>query len=241
MAVAARVKLVAYVDGGAHPNPGGQMGVGVSIHEPAEGKAPGKLVAEVSEAPAGKGTNNMAEYIAVQRALEECKRLGATELLLRSDSSLVVNQLTGKFRIVDPRLREMAVRINKLAETFDQVSFEWLPREETKVADALATKAIRGVLGGEFESGTKYVAKAAKPPAAGPRREALGSKETEKLADRFSVKARECPKCGKPCTFKWQRFADGSWHVRQECPEHGYVRYTPNEEPFLTLAGKRPS
>lgn len=234
------MKLVAYVDGGAHPNPGGEMGVGVSIHEPGEGRKPGRLVHEISEAP-GKGTNNQAEYVAVQRALEECKRLGAGEVLLRADSALTVNQLTGKFRIKEPKLRQLAARVTKLAETFDQVAFEWVPREENALADALATKAIRGALGGEFETGTKYVAKQAKPPQAGPKREGLGSKSTEELADRYDPKARQCPKCGKPCTFQWQRFADGSWHVRQECPAHKYVRYAPNEEPFLTLAGKKPA
>ena len=44
-----------------------------------------------------------------------------------------------------------------------------------------------------------------------------------------------CPKCGAKCTFKWQVFKNNTRHIRQECPKHGYVRYAPQEKPFISL------
>jgi len=45
----------------------------------------------------------------------------------------------------------------------------------------------------------------------------------------------KCPKCNGDCIFKWQEFNDGSRHIRQECPVHGFIRYAPKIEPYLTI------
>ena len=44
-----------------------------------------------------------------------------------------------------------------------------------------------------------------------------------------------CPKCGAECIFKWQVFKNNTRHIRQECPNHGYVRYAPQEDQFISL------
>lgn len=46
----------------------------------------------------------------------------------------------------------------------------------------------------------------------------------------------KCPRCKRDCKFKWQIFEDGSKHIRQECPVHGYIRYAPQIEPYITIA-----
>ena len=44
----------------------------------------------------------------------------------------------------------------------------------------------------------------------------------------------KCPKCGAKCIFKWQVFKNGKRHIRQECPKDGFVRYAPQEEPYIS-------
>ena len=48
----------------------------------------------------------------------------------------------------------------------------------------------------------------------------------------------KCPNCGKECIFRWQEFKGGKLHIRQECSVHGYVRYAPQVEPYITLANE---
>ena len=45
----------------------------------------------------------------------------------------------------------------------------------------------------------------------------------------------KCPKCSAKCTFKWQVFKNKTRHIRQECPKDGFVRYAPQEEPYVSL------
>ena len=46
----------------------------------------------------------------------------------------------------------------------------------------------------------------------------------------------KCPICGLECIFKWQLFKNTSRHIRQECIVHGYLRYAPQVEPYITIA-----
>jgi ribonuclease HI len=58
----------------------------------------GAVVAEIAEG-IGVATNNVAEYTAVIRGLERARDLGAREVLVRSDSRLLVEQLSGRFKV----------------------------------------------------------------------------------------------------------------------------------------------
>jgi hypothetical protein len=49
-------------------------------------------------------------------------------------------------------------------------------------------------------------------------------------------RAIKCPWCKRDCKFIWQTFEDGSEHIRQECPVHGYIRFAPQTEPYKTIA-----
>ncbi|MBD3398287.1 reverse transcriptase-like protein [Candidatus Micrarchaeota archaeon] len=125
--------MIVYTDGACSGNPG-PMGIGAVVYKG------GNILKEVSE-PAGEGTNNTAEYLAVKRGLEEAIQLGADAIEIRTDSRLVVQQLSGKFRIKVPHLREIKKEIDQLSEGL-AVNYAWVGREKNKLADKLAKDAI---------------------------------------------------------------------------------------------------
>jgi len=129
------VKVVANCDGGARGNPG-PAGIGATIRSPR-----GKVLAEISEA-IGHATNNVAEYTAVKRALEQAAELGATEVLIRTDSKLLVEQLKGNYRVKNPTLQKLHADVRSLAKRFATVEYEHVPRERNRRADQLVNLAI---------------------------------------------------------------------------------------------------
>jgi ribonuclease HI len=120
-------------DGACSGNPG-KMGIGAVISKD------GKILAEISEA-IGDGTNNIAEYTAVIRALEEARKLGVAEATIRSDSLLLISQLKGEYKVKAPHLRELRRKITKLSEGM-KLHFEHVPREKNAHADELSKLAI---------------------------------------------------------------------------------------------------
>ena len=122
-------------DGAARGNPGPAGAGSVVVDED------GTVLAEVAEG-LGETTNNVAEYTAVIRGLEEAERLGAREVLLRSDSQLLINQLTGRYRVKAPHLQPLHRRVRDLMRAFDRVDLEHVPRERNTAADALANLGV---------------------------------------------------------------------------------------------------
>jgi probable phosphoglycerate mutase len=90
----------------------------------------------------GETTNNVAEYTAAILGLERAAALGAREVLLRSDSQLLVNQLTGRYRVKTAHLQPLHRRVHELAAGFDRVRFEHVPRERNVDADRLANAGV---------------------------------------------------------------------------------------------------
>lgn len=92
----------------------------------------------------GVRTNNFAEYSAVIAGLQYVvdHNLGP-KVLVRMDSKLVVEQLSGRWKIKHPDLIELAVTAQRLLRNLE-VRFEWIPREQNTVADALANLALDG-------------------------------------------------------------------------------------------------
>lgn len=126
------MSLVIFTDGASFGNPG-PMGIGVVIYRD------GKKVAEMSEY-IGNGTNNIAEYTAVMRALEYAKGSGDKEVRVRSDSQLVVRQLNGDYKVKDEKLRALKRQVDGLCAGMS-VSFEHIPREKNEEADTLSKEA----------------------------------------------------------------------------------------------------
>ena len=90
----------------------------------------------------GRATNNQAEYQGAIAALEAALGLGAREVELRMDSELVVRQLSGRYRVRNPRLIPLHNRILALRSRFQRVSVTHVPREQNRVADRLANEAL---------------------------------------------------------------------------------------------------
>jgi ribonuclease HI len=135
------MKLTIYTDGGARGNPG-PAGIGVQILD-----EEGKTLQEISEY-IGETTNNQAEYTAVIRALEECKKLFGQALKeasieVRMDSELVVRQLSGLYKVKEPGMKERFGRVATLRlEDAPHVIFTHVRREKNKRADELVNEAI---------------------------------------------------------------------------------------------------
>lgn len=134
--------MIVACDGAARGNPG-PAGIGVQITDEA-----GEVVGEIARG-IGEATNNVAEYTAVIEGLSLANELGATSVLLRSDSQLLVNQLTGRYRVKSPHLQPLHRRVRGLAAGFDRISFEHVPRERNGEADRLANEGVDRWLSGE--------------------------------------------------------------------------------------------
>lgn len=127
--------IIAYTDGGARGNPG-PAGFGVRIE-----RADGTLVDELHES-IGIATNNVAEYRGLIAALEWARAHGETEVLVRSDSLLLVQQMLGNYKVKHPGLLPLAARARMLAHEVGGVTFEHVRRENNAHADRLANTAM---------------------------------------------------------------------------------------------------
>jgi ribonuclease HI len=137
--------LIVSCDGAARGNPG-PAGIGVHITD-----ADGRTVAEIAKG-IGVATNNVAEYTAAIEGLARAKELGATEVLLRSDSRLMIEQLAGRFKVKNPTLQRLHAEVRALAMTFDRIAYEHVRREYNKDADRLANAGVDEWLAGEGAS-----------------------------------------------------------------------------------------
>lgn len=126
---------VAYSDGASRGNPG-PAAIGAVIHDP-EGREVYRLGRRL-----GTATNNEAEYRAAIAALEAALALGARRVELRMDSELVVRQMSGRYRVRNPRLARLHARMLALRQRFDEVVVRHVPRTENRLADALANQAL---------------------------------------------------------------------------------------------------
>ena len=111
----------------------------------------GKVVAEVAEG-IGVATNNVAEYTAAIRGLERARELGATRVLLRSDSRLLIEQLAGRWKVKNATLQVLHHEARSLINGFEEVRFEHVRRERNVQADALANRGVDEWLAGEGAS-----------------------------------------------------------------------------------------
>jgi ribonuclease HI len=98
-------------------------------------------VAVVSR-PLGIQTNNYAEYTAVILALEKARKLGATEVELVLDSLLIVEQLSGRWKVKHPAIKPLVARARELLAGFERWNIRHERRESNFAADALANLAL---------------------------------------------------------------------------------------------------
>ena len=127
------MRATAWIDGASRGNPG-EAGFGVFVESP-EGTAEicGFL---------GRTTNNVAEYAGLLAALTWAREHGVDSLTIYSDSQLLVNQLSGAYRVKAPHLVPIFLQALRLKRGIGAVEAQHVRREQNREADRLANRAI---------------------------------------------------------------------------------------------------
>jgi ribonuclease HI len=133
-------KITIFTDGGSRGNPGpAALGVFIEDEEKRELARIGKTL--------GDTTNNVAEYSAIVEgfnwALANKDRLNIQSINFFMDSQLACSQLTGLFKVKNPRIREFVFEIRqKEAELKIPIYYAHIPREENSKADSMVNFAL---------------------------------------------------------------------------------------------------
>lgn len=185
--------LVVEADGGSRGNPG-PAGYGALVRDAETGAVLGERAAAI-----GRATNNVAEYSGLLAGLEAAVELVAARraagravagVEVRMDSKLVVEQMSGRWRVRHPDLVPLVARARRLVAQLPAVRFSWVPREQNTAADALANRAMDAAAGRVRESVVGRRTAGAAPagsgpsPAAGPRRSRLAVARPGPTAER---------------------------------------------------------
>jgi probable phosphoglycerate mutase len=132
------VKLLIEADGGSRGNPG-PAGYGAVVRDAESGE----VLVESSEG-IGVTTNNVAEYQGLLAGLRAAVQLGGrgADVEVRMDSKLVVEQMSGRWKVKHPAMQPLALEAARLVRQLGSVRFRWVPRELNKYADRLANQAM---------------------------------------------------------------------------------------------------
>jgi probable phosphoglycerate mutase len=130
------VKVVIEADGGSRGNPG-PAGYGAVVWN----QDRTTVLAEAKRA-IGRATNNVAEYRGLIAGLDDALNLGATEAAVYLDSKLLVEQMSGRWKVKHPDLIELHNQARSRAARFARISYSWIPRERNTHADRLANEAM---------------------------------------------------------------------------------------------------
>jgi len=134
-------KIIIYTDGGSRGNPG-PSAIGVVFRN--------EIGQEIKNYPQyiGEATNNEAEYNALIFGLEKFKQLfgkklaQVSEIEIRSDSELIIKQLNGEYKVLEPKIQTLFLRAWNLKLDFKKVKFRFISREKNKEADRLVNEAL---------------------------------------------------------------------------------------------------
>jgi len=135
-------KITIYTDGGSRGNPG-KAAIGVVFCNEKE-----EVIKRFGEYLGDNLTNNEAEYQAVIFALKKFKAVfgkkiaEVSEVEVRSDSELLVKQMSGIYKIEDEKIQKFFIEIWNLQIDFKGVKFKAIPREKNREADKLVNEAL---------------------------------------------------------------------------------------------------
>ncbi|MGC9537746.1 bifunctional RNase H/acid phosphatase [Streptomyces sp. UG1] len=148
-------EFIVEADGGSRGNPG-PAGYGAVVID----AATGQTLAEVAEY-IGVATNNVAEYRGLVAGLRAAHELDPTAVVhVRMDSKLVIEQMTGRWKIKHPDMKPLAAQAAQVFPPL-RVTYEWIPREQNKHADKLANEAMDAGRRGEQWSAAASTAESA--------------------------------------------------------------------------------
>ncbi len=136
------MKLIIEADGGSRGNPG-PAAYGCLVKDAQTNEVlfqEGKTL--------GTTTNNVAEYSGLVAALEAAHKIDPNaQIEVRMDSKLVVEQMSGRWKIKSPDMQKLALVAREILP-YGNVTYTWIPREDNKHADALANEALDTHLAG---------------------------------------------------------------------------------------------
>ena len=132
-------RFVVEADGGSRGNPG-PAGYGALVRDAETGRVLAERAASV-----GRATNNVAEYGGLVAGLQAALDLDASaQVEVRMDSKLVVEQMSGRWKIKHPDMQQLARQAQQIARRLAGVRYTWVPRAQNGAADALANSAMDG-------------------------------------------------------------------------------------------------
>jgi|SRR6185437_12966314 len=123
-------------DGASKCNPG-EAGSGAVIFKD------GKSIAQTYKYIGSYSTNNQAEYNGLIIGLELAISLKIDSLLIQGDSKLVIEQVSGNWKVKNPELQLLYEAVMRLIKEFDCLKIQYIPRKNNSIADFLANKAVR--------------------------------------------------------------------------------------------------
>ena len=147
-------------DGGSRGNPG-PAGYGAVVRDADTGEVLAERAASL-----GRATNNVAEYQGLLAGLRAAAELDPASLEVRMDSKLVVEQMSGRWRVKHPDLQPLHAEGRRLAAALPAVTFGWIPRERNSYADRLANEAMDAAAAGKEWSSSLDPAEAQESTAA---------------------------------------------------------------------------
>jgi probable phosphoglycerate mutase len=131
----AHAKLIVRADGGSRGNPG-DAAYGALVCAADTGE-----VLDCEGRAIGVASNNVAEYSGLIAGLEMARAISPkAEIEVRMDSKLVIEQMSGRWKIKHPDMRALASQANALRPA--KITWTWVPRSENKAADALVNRAL---------------------------------------------------------------------------------------------------
>ncbi|WP_053635146.1 bifunctional RNase H/acid phosphatase [Streptomyces sp. XY152] len=152
-------EFIVEADGGSRGNPG-PAGYGAVVGD----AATGETLVEAAEY-IGVATNNVAEYRGLLAGLRAAHELDPeARVHVRMDSKLVVEQMTGRWKIKHPAMKPLAAQAARVFPP-ERVTYEWIPRAQNKHADRLANEAMDAGKRGEAWSAATSRAALDTPPA----------------------------------------------------------------------------
>jgi ribonuclease HI len=128
-------KVILNVDGASRGNPG-ESAIGVTIKDEKQ-----NLLDKISQ-KIGVTTNNQAEYQALIAGLKKAIGLGANQVMVYSDSQLMVRQIQGKYKVKNADIKLLYSEAARLAYSFSSFDIDSIPREQNQEADKLANLAF---------------------------------------------------------------------------------------------------
>ncbi|GGV78314.1 bifunctional RNase H/acid phosphatase [Streptomyces gelaticus] len=240
-------QFVIEADGGSRGNPG-PAGYGAVVIDPVTGET----LAEAAEY-IGVATNNVAEYKGLIAGLKAARALvpdAAVQVRVRMDSKLVVEQMSGRWKIKHPDMKPLAAEAARILPA-SAVTYEWIPREKNKHADRLANEAMdAGRRGKQWEPSASTAAldtprpstTADLPPVSGPPGDAAAgaAKARAALASRPGATSPAAPRVG------WGAAPDLGAPATFVLLRHGETALTPEKrfsgsggsDPELSAAGR---